>query len=169
MISTIHKNKHRAFPPAFGIFWNKKSMHRIITFDATAKYDLDGTEDDEDINKLFGWGYMNGGHHQDSVRLGWNYNNTTGRVAIYAYCYIAGERKAKWLCEILPHRAVLCMIDKIGNVYSFTICDARNTFYVYAGLDIPFEHNKKLSYRLGNYFGGNNKAPHKITIKIQKK
>lgn len=169
MTATIHHNHHRAWPPSFGIYWNINRMHRIISFDATAKYDLPGTQDDDDINKLFGWGYANGGHHQDSVRFGWNYNNNTGRVALYAYCYVNGERIMKWLCEILPHRKVLCMIDKIGNTYSFTICDPLNTYYVYAGLDIHFDHNKKLAYKLGCYFGGNNTAPHDIKILINRK
>ncbi len=165
----VPKGQHYAWPPAFGLYWQIKRMHRVVTFDITAKYDLPGTEDDEDVNKLFGWGYLNGGHHKDSARFGWNYNNTTSRVALWAYCYINGERVMKWICEVPTYLKLLCQIDKIGNVYSFTVADPHNTYYVYGGLDIRFEHNKKLAYKLSCFFGGNNPAPHDITIKISKK
>lgn len=169
MIHTIHKGKHRGWPPAIGIYWQLRKMHRVVNFDITSKYDLPRTEDDGDVNKLFGWGYINGGHHKDSARFGWNYNNTTSRIALYAYCYVNSERIMKWICEVAMNWDWLLMIDKIGNVYSFTVVDAHNEYKVSGGIDIAFEHNKIVSYRLGCYFGGNNPAPHDITIKISKK
>ena len=65
----IHKGKHRAWPPVFGLFW-KKEMSRDVYFDLSAKYDLPGDADDEDVNKLFGFGFFPS-HHIESARFGW--------------------------------------------------------------------------------------------------
>jgi hypothetical protein len=169
---TIKKDKHRPNPwqriKQFAIWRNKKSMERIILFDITAKYELP-IADQDDVNKLFGIGYLPGGHHKDSVRFGWNWNNETGRVRLFSYCYVNGERKIYELCEVINYHAWLLSIDVIGDVYSLTVRDALNTYYVVGGCDVPFTHKKKLSYALGLFFGGNNAAPHDVNIKMKRK
>lgn len=142
-------------------------MERIISFDITAKYDLPGTEDDEDVNKLFGFGFFPS-HHQESARFGWTYNNETGKIVLWAYCYVNGERKICWICEVPTYLRLHCSIDIIGDVYSFTVSDALNRYYAYGGIDVFFEHKKKFGYKLGCFFGGNNPAPHTIKIQISK-
>lgn len=164
---TIRKGKHRAWPPVFGLFWNKKKMERIVSFDITAKYELSATDQD-DVNKLFGFGFLPG-HHTDSVRFGWNYNNGTSKVIIFAYCYVNGARVIEYIGEVLTHRAILLSISKIGNLYSFNATDVINSWHSYGSCDISFTHKKRLSYKLGCYFGGNNPSPHKINIEIKKK
>jgi len=164
----IHKGKHRAWPLSFGLYWNKKHIERDVVFDQTCKYDLPGVYDDGDINKLFGIGYFPG-HHTDSARFGWVYNNSSGKIDLYAYCYVNGERIFKFLCDVRLHQRVRCMIDVIGDVYSLTVIDAFNSYFIYGGLDIKHDHYKKLGYKLSCYFGGNNTAPHTINIEIKKK
>lgn len=167
MIVTIHKGKHRSWPPIIGLFF-KKRMERIVSFDITAKYDLPGTEDDEDVNKLFGFGFFPS-HHKESARFGWTWDNSTGKIVLWAYCYRDGERSITRICEIATYQRVKLSIDIIGNVYSFTVTDALNQYYVYGGIDILIEHKKIIGYKLGCFFGGNKPAPHDITIKISKK
>ena len=165
---TINKGRHRAWPPVFGIFYNKRHMERDVIFNLSFKYDLPGIYDDGDINKLFGIGYLPG-HHTDSARFGCVYNKASGNVDLYAYCYVNGERIFKFICEVKLHDRVRYSLDIIGDVYSFTVQDPFNTYRVYGGCDISFTHKKRLSYRLGCYFGGNIPAPHTITIEMKKK
>lgn len=164
----IPEGQHHAWPPAIGLFYDKKVMERIVYFNITCKYELP-IADQDDVNKLFGWGYFNGLHHTDSARFGWNYNRNTSHINLFAYCYVNGERIIKFLCEALTYRALLLSIRKSGNAYSFAVVDAHNTYFVYGSCDIEFTHKKKLGYKLGCFFGGNNPAPHEITIKMNRK
>jgi hypothetical protein len=168
MKATIRTGKHRAWPPSLGLYYNKKSIERIIIFNATAKYDHPGEQDDDDVNKLFGIGFFPG-HHTDSARFGWTYNNNSGRVALWAYCYVNGVRSIKWLCEIKEDFAALCKIEIRDTCYTFTVKDALYTYYELGALNVPHDHDKKLAYPLCCYFGGNNPAPHDITIQIKRK
>lgn len=168
MIFTIKKGKHRSWPFIFGILFNDW-IERDVVFDETAAYFLPN-EDENDVNKLFGFGYINGGHHQDSARFGWNYNQSNGRIRLFAYCYTNGLRVIHELCEVLPHRKVRLIIQEcLGNYYSFSAHDGYNNWHEMGSVIIPFTHNKKWKYKLGCFFGGNNPAPHSITIKISKK
>lgn len=169
MTHTIHKNNHRSFPPIIGLHC-KQWMERDVVFDSSAAYELPATDQD-DVNKLFGFGYINGGHHQDSARFGWNYNTITGRVRIFAYCYVNGERMIEQICEVPLYKKIRCLISIYQNSrYVFTVHDGYNNWHqIGIPAEIPFTHNKKWRYKLGCYFGGNNPAPHQITIKITKK
>lgn len=169
MIYTIHKGNHRSWPFIFGLQLNQW-MERDIVFDETTAYDLPGTEDDDDVNKLFGFGYLNGGHHQDSARFGWNYNNSTGRIRLFAYCYVNGMRIIQEICEVLPHKKFRLLISIFQDSrYVFTVHDGYNNRFQVGTSEVGFTHNKKWKYKLGCFFGGNNPAPHDITIKISKK
>lgn len=162
----IHEKHHRAWPPSFGLYYNSHGIERDVVFDESAFYDLG--EDNEDVNKLFGLGYFFN-HHTDSARFGWNFNLQTNRIRLYAYCYVNGERIIEKICEVLPHNKVRCIIYVYEGKYIFAVHDGYNEWYQLGEKEIPFTHNKKWSYRLGCFFGGNNTAPHDIKIKITKK
>lgn len=169
MTFKIPKDQNHAWPPMFGLVIHRW-MERDIVFDETAEYSF-GTEDDLDVNKLFGFGYFNGWHHKDSARFGWNYNYGAGKIRIYAYCYVNGEKVIKEICEILPHKKIRCYIgeDVYNNQYVFTVHDGYNNWHEIGVAHVPFTHKKRWKYKLGCFFGGNNSAPHEITIKISKK
>jgi len=168
MICRIPKGQHYAWPPSFGLFYDKQRMEKVVEFDITAKYDF-GNADNNDVNKLFGWGYLKGLHHIDSVRFGWNWNQQIGKVDLFAYCYINGLRIMIPICTIQTNYKYLLQIDKIGKKYLFSVLDAGMQYRNYGSIEVMFTHNKKISYRLGCFFGGNNPAPHDITIKISRK
>jgi hypothetical protein len=168
MMRTIHKGKHRAWPPSFGLFYDLPDMERVVEFDITAKYDF-GTNDNDDVNKLFGWGYLNGLHHTDSVRFGWNWSLETGKVSLFAYCYVNKKRIIIPICLVETNYKYLLQIEKIGKNYLFTVLDAGMRYRNYGSTEVVFTHNKNIGYKLGCFFGGNNPAPHDITIKISKK
>lgn len=166
MIFRIPKGQHYAWPPVMALFFGSKLV-RDIEFNISAKYDM-GTEDNKDVNKLFGFGFFPS-HHNESARFGWNYNADVNGINIFYYCYISGKRVFRQLCTIPLYTKVRMSIDRIDNVYSFTVTDPKNEWFVYGGIDVSFTHKKKIGYRLSCFFGGNNPAPHDITIKISKK
>lgn len=172
MIIRIKKGNHspnilkRLFQ--FGVYRNKTVIERVVEFDITAKYDL-GNSDNDDVNKLFGLGYISGGHHEDSARFGWNWNRENGTVNLFAYCYVSGTRVMIKICELSTNTKFLLSISMMKNRYVFLVHDAKNTWHQLASSEVGFTHKKKWTYRLGCYFGGNNPAPHDITIKISKK
>ena len=169
---TIHKGHH--WPGIitrlrqFGIN-TKPWIERDVVFDHTASYDLPG-DDRFDVNKLFGIGYLNGFHQKDSARFGWNYNHEAGRIRLYAYCYVKGDRIIKPFCEILPYQKVklIISVSQSGN-YIFSVYGGTNNWRELALEKVSFAHKKKWKYNLGSYFGGSRKAPHDIRINISRK
>ena len=125
MTFTILKGWHYSLPPVFGLFWKKKKMVRELYFDYSCKYFLN-IEDAGDVNKLFGIGYFPG-HHTDSARVGWNY--VDGKIRLYAYCYVDGERIIEQLGEVGFHTWVKVILEVKKGIYFFRICDPLNDWY----------------------------------------
>jgi hypothetical protein len=168
MKCSIPQGQHHAWPPIIGLHL-KPWMERDIVFDSSAAYDL-GNNDNDDVNKLFGFGYINGGHHTDSARFGWNYNKENGRVRLFAYCYVNGTRIIHEICQVPIHKKYRLLINiSPSKQYLFTVHDGYNDWHQVGFADIAFTHDKEWRYKLGCYFGGNNPAPHDITIKVSKK
>lgn len=163
MIFRIPRGKHRARPLRFGFWWNKKSITRDVIFTESCRYDL-RNDDQFDINKLYGIGYLPGGHHKDSARFGWRYWTDRGEIELSAYCYINGQRVIKHICFCGIGKTYRLQLRLLHSAYFF-IClsDEFNET-----VDVPYTHRKKIGYRLGAYFGGNQKAPHEIKIELKK-
>lgn len=166
MLYTINKCKHKASGLHFGVNWNLKHIQRKVMFLPSCKYELHG-EDAEDINKLFGVGYLPT-HHENSVRFGWRYNVDTNFIEVFSYCYVDGERLIKKLCDCY------CGVDYyfnllIGSRSYFLDVSRTSTPNTEIGQTIVHKHhNKKLGYNLYPYFGGNQTAPRTIHIQINK-
>lgn len=158
---TIPKGRHRALPPRLGILYNPHIMRRKVTFTDSCRYELPSIEQ-KDTNKLFGWGYLNGGHHKDSARFGWWYNPLTGLVHLAAYCYVKGERKTKPITTMRIDETAVLEIAKYDLNYVFRV----------NGIELvrvnTRMHKKKWAYPLGLYFGGNLVSPHNMKVKIEK-
>jgi len=164
----IKKGRHR---PGFwtvlrtlGITWEDR-MHREVIFSHASKYDHPGIEDDQDVNKLFGFGFWPG-HHTHSARVGWWYDASIGKFILMAYVYIAGQRITEKLCECLfNHRYQVTIFNNRG-LYQFYV---KNEFDEKAGYwDIRHGHGKRFAYLPGHYFGGNNVAPNEIEYECKK-
>jgi hypothetical protein len=165
MIFRIPKGKHYSRPWHFGIYWRKTSFAWVVKFDESCMYDL-GDDDQFDTNKLCGVGYLPH-HHKESARFGWRYDTKLQQVELLAYCYVGGKRKIESVC--------FCDIGKeyhiILNVTS--ICYHLHAYERYSTtclgmVTVGHDHNKKLGYRLGLYFGGNQVAPHEIKVAIKR-
>jgi len=168
MIFTIHHKKHR---PNFFQFLLQLGLkigdetERKVCFYSSCKYDLNGIEDDEDVNKLFGFGFFPS-HHKNSARFGWFYDNDMERIVLMAYCYVNGKRVKEQICYLRTNRIYYLKIITGVNSYSFWVKDEQKDLLA---IETIFHDSKKrwFGYKLGLFFGGNNKAPHKMQIKIE--
>jgi hypothetical protein len=163
----IKKGKHRAFPPPIGLWCNKTTLRRVISFDDNCKYDL-GNDDQFDTNKLFGIGYLEGFHKEDSARFGWRYDTESGKIILTAFCHVNGVMVYEDLCSVFFFRKYLTMLLIDGCFYRFLVVDAESPFTKYGDVTIRFTHDKMWSYPLGPYFGGNQTAPHDMSLHISK-
>ena len=128
-----------------------------VGFTESCRYDI-GIRDQGDINKLFGVGYFPS-HHENSVRIGWNYDMVSGKINIFAYWYVGGICNWQYLRSVeigVPYYFKM-YID--GNTHKLDV--AGRVYYV----DV---NGTTIAYMLNPYFGGNKKAPHDIIIDLQK-
>ena len=159
---SIQQGKHRAWPFRFGIYLFKKKVRYRVAFDQSCKYELPGN-DQQDINKLFGIGYFPS-HHKESARFGWVYNPDINRIELYAYCYVNGKRISDLITTVPLHQSFVLQLNIASDKYSFTVY--KESFEVQT--IIQHNNKRKWSFPLGVYFGGNQPAPHKITIELKK-
>ena len=154
---TIPAGQHAPFRlPSF--VWSMQVIRYDVLFTDTCMYRIN-EQDRGDINKLFGIGYWPH-HHKNSVRFGWNYKGGDD-IAIYAYWYLNGERASKYLGYV-----------KIGMRHTFAIMPSEkwHTLQVQGrgiACTVPVP-GARYGYHLRPYFGGNQVAPHDITIMMDK-
>ena len=174
-VFTINKGEHRS-----GTYLQNKVNDNAITFqvilDESAIYDFSTPfnptpQDQHDINKIYGFSDFGQLHQESSIRLGWSY---------FSYDkgpYKAGELWFRWLRHAWgQHRGGPLMKIETNEVYTVTI-RRWLTQYEFIINDSIFlverdlEQNRMVdwmdSYYLYPYFGGQQKAPHDITIKIK--
>lgn len=134
-----------------------KNSKLRVSFEPTCRYTLTG-DDQIDINKLFGVGFLNGlrNHRWLSARWGWYYEPQSDRIILAAYSYKAGNRSIKELAKM-----------GIGEVVELGLNITERGFeYSIEGEVVHVEEVevKGMAYPLGVYFGGNQKAPHTMHI-----
>lgn len=127
-------------------------------FDNSAIYKNVDPVNQADINKLYGLSDCNSFHHINSARFGWRWYNNELQILAYTY-----------------NNSVL--------TYEFIQAVSLNTYYTYQIILTPTDYIFKLNntevklprycntqldgYKLYPYFGGDETAPHDITVKIQ--
>lgn len=167
MIFRIPAGKHYARPWRLGLYWRKTSFAWVVKFDESCRYDL-GNDDQGDTNKLVGVGYLPH-HHKDSARFGWLYSTERKEIEISAYCYVDGRRVIQHIGFVPVGKWCRVRLNVATYYYYFELEVSNRGWYEPAGNCIlDKDHNKKLGYRLGPYFGGNQVAPHEMKITIEK-
>jgi len=137
-----------------------KNLHFNVIFDSSAIYQTDTANNQHDINKLYGFADNNAyDHHAFSARFGWNWYK--GQLLLYAYIYNNSVMSFKSLGAIPLGVAADCQIIVQGNEYLFVL-NGVTTIMPRASTTTTGE-----GYKLFPYFGGNEKAPHKISIAIK--
>jgi hypothetical protein len=131
----------------------------IVKFDNSASYQTIDPANQEDINKLFGFSDNNKLHQEYSARFGWNWSRDSLRL--FAYVYNNSVRTFKEISAILTGTEYNASIKVENSNYIFTLNDKT--------VEMPRESTtaKGEGYKLFPYFGGDEVAPHDITIWIK--
>lgn len=144
-------------------FQTSRTLDFQAVFDESANYKTVDPGNMHDINKLLGYSDCGNHHHGNSARFGWNW--VEGKVRIYTYVYVNGERiPEKIMGDVEPGKMHRYKIEIEGDQYKFTLDDhvelVQRGCTGSGGGIIP-------AYRLFPYFGGDESAPQQIRIKIR--
>ncbi len=130
-----------------------------VKFDSSAIYTTADINNQDDINKLYGFADNNTQHHQYSARFGWRWSNNA--LWLFAYIYNEGIVAHKELGSIAIGKEHHCEIKITPNHYIFSVNNYLDS------LPRKSITQKAEGYKLYPYFGGDETAPHKITILIK--
>lgn len=135
------------------------TMKFAVKFDSSAIYQAKNPANQEDINKLYGFSDNGMDHHQFSARIGWVWSRQALRL--YAYVYNNGMRVDKEITTIPLGQEIACSIKTTATHYIFSVGDATE--------QLPRMSTSALAkgYQLYPYFGGDELAPHEVTIWIK--
>ena len=130
-----------------------------VRFDSSCIYQTLDPKNQLDINKLYGFSDNNTHHHEFSARFGWRWSNDSLRV--FAYTYNNSIRNSKELGTIAIGAEHACSIKVTKDSYLFTLNGKSQA--------MPRKSStaEAEGYKLYPYFGGDELAPHKITIYIE--
>lgn len=131
----------------------------IVKFDSSAIYKTIAASNQNDINKLFGFSDNNRPHHEFSARFGWRWSNDALRL--FAYNYNDGVRSSKELGTVEIGKENQCSIIVEKDKYIFTLNGKSES------MPRTSTTAKGEGYKLYPYFGGDEMAPHNITIQIK--
>jgi hypothetical protein len=131
----------------------------VVKFDSSAVYKTVSTSNQVDINKLFGFSDNDANHQQFSARFGWRWSNNALRL--FAYVYNNGVMSFKELGTVAIGTENNCSIKVTSTSYIFTLNDKT---------DVMPRNSTSASasgYKLYPYFGGDETAPHEVSIWIK--
>ncbi len=131
----------------------------VVKFDSSAIYKSMIPENQYDINKLYGFADNNREHQGFSARFGWRWSD--GALRLFAYVYNDGVVTSREVGPIRIGAEVTCSIRVVGDAYIFS---ADNQ-----ALRMPRTSTTPTAkgYQLYPYFGGDEAAPHDVTILIK--
>lgn len=133
-------------------------MKFAVVFDASAIYTSLDPVNQYDINKLYG--FSEGLSNQyNSARIGWNWYDNA--LHLHAYVYNKGARLYQEIKTVAIGAEIQCSIKVSGSNYIFTADGVQVT------LSRGVSASTASGYQQYPYFGGDEVAPHKITIKIK--
>jgi hypothetical protein len=130
-----------------------------VRFDSSAVYSSSLPENQYDINKLYGFSDNDGNHHQYSARIGWGWSEN--ELRLFAYVYNAGVVISKEITTVAIGEEVQCSIVVSSTSYIFKV-NHYTEILPRAATTV-----KAKGYRLYPYFGGDEPAPHDITVMIR--
>ena len=154
----ILKGKHKSNSPI--AFISSNQLHFEGMFDESAIYDL-GNKDQLDINKLIGFSFGLESHHKNSARIGWRWSIEKNKVELFAYYYLSSERFYEHICDVNINQVFSGQISLSDSTINFSI----DHYHLEVESSIAVKYGSQ-KYILHPYFGGNQKAPHNITIAL---
>ena len=135
------------------------AMYFTVKFDSSDIYTSQLASNQYDYNKLYGFSDNMSDHHSFSARFGWRWCNN--HIELSAYTYNDGVRSIKDLGGIDLNKEHNCAIMVSGSQYDFVL-DGDTT-------SVPRTSTtaQAMGYKLLPYFGGDEVAPHTMTIQIR--
>lgn len=164
---TIKQGNHSASGINFNAHFGIERLSFSITPDANCLYDL-GNNNNYDINKFFGltWGLD---PLKNSFRIGWNCAKQNGMIQYYYYIHNNGKRNPGPTDD--PFKTLI--YESLPGIEKrFLVTFHREQILVGVvdeTLDsIPFNFQGVPNWGVYNhlYFGGNQTAPHDMTVRI---
>lgn len=156
---TMLQGAHYCVDNDYPIINGAQAIDFLVVFDSTCIYENVDPENQRDINKLMGFSDCNTLHQVNSARFGWNWMD--GQLYLYAYCYNDGERIYKTLGTVDLNTLQHLKMYPEGNSYVFEVNEKRDTMPRHCS------DNTITGYKLFPYFGGDEAAPHTVTIRIK--
>ena len=154
----IKKNRHRS---VVRIQHTKKDSFNIqVKFNKSAIYTSKDPINQFDVNKIWGVSDCGTTHSKNSIRFGWRWDLDQEQIEILMYRRLLGDFDYKQLGYVNPGDI---------NYMSLNITDSHYYMYLNGIVDSMSRccDEPKRRYFLYPYFGGTEKAPHDITIKIK--
>ncbi len=159
---TIFKGKNYAdgFDSTHIVFIKTNDLKFIAKFDSSAIYSTFISSNQIDVNKLYGFSDNNSDHHLFSARMGWAWYNNT--LNLFGYTYNNGVRSILNLGVYSIGTNLNCRIqtDTATKSYYFTVNGKTKS------MPRAAKTSAGSGYRLYPYFGGDEPAPHTVTIQI---
>ena len=154
---TIRKGWHRS-----GFRFRRTSRNHFyfkVIFDESAKYKSKNPENQLDVNKLWGISDCGNYHMKSSIRFGWRWKEGEG-VEILWFKHQEGEFYFGKIKTVPINKEITFELDICEDYYVLTVDKiSKYTQRICLG-----DYTR---YKLYPYFGGDEVAPHKITIKIK--
>lgn len=161
-IFSISRGDHYSEPRQVKSFVGT-SMKMTVIFDETAKYEFppETASDQTDSNKLYGFSDCASPHKSNSARFGWYWHNN--RLNISAFTHRHGAFYPEYLTSIELNRPYEASIE-ISS-------DRKRYIYTFNGVRLESERGcdsaKALGYHLQPYFGGQQVAPHDVSVSVK--
>ena len=133
-------------------------MKFVARFDSSAIYQSINPINQLDINKLYG--FSEGLNNQyNSARMGWRWSD--GALRLFGYVYKLGVRYSQEITSVPFNSDITCSIKLSGSNYIITANGISVT------LPRGLNTSTATGYQQYPYFGGDEVAPHNITIQIR--
>ncbi|MCW3073413.1 MAG: hypothetical protein JWP69_482 [Flaviaesturariibacter sp.] len=131
----------------------------MVRFDSSAIYQTVNSSNQDDINKLYGFSDNNMQHHQFSARFGWRWS--AGALRLFGYIYNNSIVASKEISAIPIGADVVCNLQVTATHYRFMVGNLKDS------LPRLSTTAKAKGYQLYPYFGGDEPAPHTVSIWIK--
>lgn len=154
---TIPQGEHYSDNSKLLMLSDISELKFIVVFDSSAKYTSAFPENQLDINKLYGFSDNNTQHHENSARIGWRWNEN--ELQLFAYIYNNSVRSFQYIKSVPINDEINCSIKIEANKYIFAVDGTT--------IEMPRFSTSPNGYKLYPYFGGDEVAPHKISIRIK--
>lgn len=134
-------------------------MAFTVRFDSSCIYQTADPENQDDINKLYGFSDNGAAHQEYSARFGWRWSE--GALRLFAYTYNKAIRESKELAVVPIGEEVSCSIKITNGTYIFSVGKKSETMPRLSTTPTA------KGYQLYPYFGGDEAAPHEVRIWIK--